>query len=415
MPESLIRPFTGLRPATDRAAEVAAPPYDVLSTEEARERARGMRWSFLHVSKPEIDFAQGTDPYSPAVYDKAATNLRDMIAQGILIRDDQPNLYVYRLAAGGIVQTGIVAVASVAAYDSNRIRKHELTRPDKEDDRVRQIDALNAQTGPVLLAYPEAAEVDAILAGLARGEPDCDVVAEDGVRHSIWVVRDGNTIDELITQFNAMPALYIADGHHRSAAASRVAAIRRKNNAAPTGDEDYNYFLVVAFPQNEMRILPYNRLVRDLNGLSSDELLQRIGERFRIEKRFDPVDPATPNTFGLYVEGNWYHLALRPEFVRKDDPIARLDVSLLGDNLLAPVLGITDPRTDNRIDFVGGVRGLSELERRVDSGAMACAISMHATRMTDLMAVADAHDVMPPKSTWFEPKLADGLVSHQLD
>jgi len=411
---SLIRPFPGLRPAPDRAVEVAAPPYDVLSTEEARQRATGKRWSFLHISKPEIDFAEGTDPYSPAVYDKAGENLRDMIAQGILIRDGQPRLYVYRLIAAGIVQTGIVATASVADYDSNRIRKHELTRPDKEDDRVRQIDALDAQTGPVLLAYPEAADVDAILAGVAEGEPDSDVVAEDGVRHSIWVVRDGNTIERLVSAFDAMPALYIADGHHRSAAASRVAATRRKNTAGHTGDEAYNYFLVVAFPQNEMRILPYNRVVRDMNNLSSDELLRRIGERFHVEKSNNPVAPATPKAFGLYVAGNWFRLTIRPEFVRDGDPIARLDVSLLADNLLVPILGITDPRRDKRIEFIGGVRGLAALEQAVDSGAMAFAVSMHATRMTDLMAVADANEVMPPKSTWFEPKLADGLVSHQL-
>jgi len=387
----------------------------VLSTEEARERASGKRWSFLHISKPEIDFPKGTDPYSPAVYDKAGTNLREMIAQGILIRDDQSSFYVYRLAAEGLVQTGIVAAASVTDYESNRIRKHELTRPAKEDDRVRQIDALNAQTGPVLLAYPDSTDVDVMLADAARGVPDCDVVADDGVRHSIWAVRDETTIDRLVTRFDAMPALYIADGHHRSAAASRVAAARRVENAGHTGGEDYNYFLVVAFPQNEMRILPYNRVVRDLNGLSSDQLLQRIGERFQVERSINPVAPAAPKTFGLYVEGSWFRLAIRPEFCRNHDPIARLDVSLLGANLLAPVLGITDQRTDDRIEFVGGVRGLAALEQRVDSGAMACAISMHATSMADLMAVADADEVMPPKSTWFEPKLVDGLVSHQLD
>lgn len=412
---SLIRPFAGLRPALDRAAEVAAPPYDVLSTEEARERAEGKRWSFLHVSRPEIDFDPGADPYAPAVYDKAGERLRDMIAQGILIRDDQPSLYVYRLTAGGVAQTGIVAAASVADYDSNRICKHELTRRDKENDRVRQIDALDAQTGPVLLAYPDAPDVDAILSGVAEGDPDCDVLADGGVRHTIWVIRDGNTIGRLVAQFEAMPALYIADGHHRSAAASRVAAERRSKNAGHTGDEDYNYFLVVAFPQNEMRILPYNRVVRDLNGLSGAELLLRIGERFQIEKSIKPVAPATAKTFGLYIEGSWYRLVIRPEFVREDDPIARLDVSLLAENFLAPVLGISDPRRDKRIEFIGGVRGLAELAKRVDSGEMACALSMRATSMTDLMAVADANEMMPPKSTWFEPKLADGLVSHQLD
>ncbi len=412
---SLIRPFAGLRPVANRAAEVAAPPYDVLSTQEARERAGDKRWSFLHISRPEIDLAPGTNPYSAAVYDKARTNLQTMIAQGILLRDSQPALYVYRLAAHGSVQTGIVAVASVAEYDSNRIRKHELTRPDKEDDRVRQIEALNAQTGPVLLAYPDAAHVDAMLSGVADGDPDCDIVADDGVRHTLWVIRDGRINEHLVAAFDAMPALYIADGHHRSAAASRVAAARRASNAGHTGDEEYNYFLVVAFAQHAMRILPYNRVIRDLNGLPRDEFMRLTGERFLIEKCAAPVAPAAARRFGLYIDGGWYSLELRSELACEDDPIARLDVSLLAENLLVPILGISDPRRDKRIEYIGGIRGLSELEQRVDSGEMACAISMHATSMADLMAVADANKVMPPKSTWFEPKLADGLISHQLD
>ena len=412
---NLIRPFAGLRPAPGRAADVAAPPYDVLSTEEARERAGGERWSFLHISKPEIDLPPGTDPYSPAVYAKAAENLQAMIAQGVLVRDGRPCLYVYRLAVDGIVQTGLVAAASIADYETNRIRKHEFTRPDKEDDRVRQIEALNAQTGPVLLAYPDSAQVDADLASMAQAAPDSDVTARDGVRHSIWAIRDDDAINRLVALFDAMPALYIADGHHRSAAAARVAAARRQHNPGHTGAEDYNFFLAVAFPQHEMRILPYNRAVRDLNGMSGEQLLGRIGERFDIEAVSAPVAPECARHFGLYLEGRWYRLAIRPELVREEDPIARLDVSLLADNLLAPFLGITDPRRDERIEFIGGIRGLSELERRVDSGQMACAFSMHATSMGDLMAVADAHEVMPPKSTWFEPKLADGLVSHLLD
>jgi uncharacterized protein (DUF1015 family) len=411
---NLIRPFAGLRPAPGRAADVAAPPYDVLSTEEARERAGTERWSFLHVSKPEIDLAPGTDPFAPEVYAKASQNLAEMLAQGVLVRDDSPCLYVYRLVAEGVVQTGLVAAASIADYDTNRIRKHEFTRPDKEDDRVRQIEALDAQTGPVLLAYPDSAQVDAILADMARDAPDSDVTARDGVRHSIWAIRDQTVIERLVALFDAMPALYIADGHHRSAAASRVAASRQQANQSHRGDEDYNYFLSVAFPQHEMRILPYNRAVRDLSGMSGEEFKTRIAERFEIEPSPNPVAPAKPRCFGMYLAGDWYKLVIRGELVREDDPIARLDVSLLADNLLAPVLGINDPRRDKRIEFIGGIRGLSELERRVDSGEMACAFSMYATSMQDLMAVADAHQVMPPKSTWFEPKLADGLVSHPL-
>jgi len=409
---SLIRPFPGLCPAPGRAAEVAAPPYDVLSTEEARQRAAGKRWSFLHISKPEIDLPEQTDPYAPEVYEKAAQNLQTMIAEGVLIRDGRAHFYVYRLAMGEFVQTGIVAAASVADYNSNRIRKHEFTRPDKEDDRVRQIDALNAQTGPVLLAYPDNSQVDAILATAASGAADMEVNADDGVRHSVWVIRDEAMNEQLVTLFDAMPALYIADGHHRSAAASRVAALRQAANASHNGTESYNYFLVVAFPEHQMRILPYNRVVRDLKGMNVDEFLAVVRERFNVEPSETPVAPEVARHFGLYIDGKWYRLAIRPQYVRNDDPIARLDVSLLADNLLEPLLGISDPRRDKRIDFVGGIRGLAELERRVDSGEMACAFSMHATSIDDLMAVADANEVMPPKSTWFEPKLADGLVSH---
>jgi uncharacterized protein (DUF1015 family) len=349
------------------------------------------------------------------VYAKGAENLRDMMENAVLVRDEQPFLYVYRLAAGDIVQTGVVAAASLAEYDSNRIRKHELTRPDKEDDRVRQIEALNAQTGPVLLAYPDTVQVDEILAKCAAAEPDSDVTADDGVRHSIWVIREADLVERLVRLFDAMPALYIADGHHRSAAASRVAAARREANPANTGDEDYNYFLVVAFPQHQMNILGYNRAVRDLRGMNGQQFLARVAERFSVRPSSEPVAPAATGTFGLYLESSWYELTIRPEFVREDDPIARLDVSVLAHNLLEPVLGVSDPRRDNRIEFIGGIRGLSELERIVDSGEMACAFSMHPTSMADLMAVADANEVMPPKSTWFEPKLADGLVSLLLD
>ena len=411
----MIRTFAGLRPAPGRAEQVAAPPYDVLSTDEARARAAGKPWSFLHISKPEIDLAPGTDPYAPQVYAKAAENLQRMLRQNILERDRAPGYYAYRLTMNGHAQTGVVAAASVAGYDSNRIRKHELTRPDKEDDRVRQIEALNAQTGPVLLAYPSAPQVDAMLAQAARGDSVADVVADTGVRHTLWKIADGATIDSLTRAFAAMPALYIADGHHRSAAASRVAASRRAGNTRHTGAESYNYFLAVAFAHHQMRILPYNRVVRDLHGLSVAELLSRLGQHFSVHHAPGAVTPAKPGEFGLYVAGHWYRLNIHAAVVPVNDPVERLDVSLLGQFLLAPLLGITDSRRDKRVDFVGGIRGLQELEQRVDSGEMALAISMFPTRMEDLMAVADAGEVMPPKSTWFEPKLADGLVSHVLD
>ncbi len=409
---NLIQPFAALRPASGRANDVVAPPYDVLSTEEARERASGRPWSFLHISKPEIDLPAGTNPYAPEVYAKGAENLQAMIQAGVLARDPAPCYYAYRIVMGSHTQTGIVAAASVADYDTNRIRKHEFTRPDKEDDRVRQIDALDAQTGPVLLAYPAAPEVDAILAEASVGTPDSDAEL-DGVRHTLWVIRDPATQARITAAFNAMPALYIADGHHRSASASRIAAARRAANPGHTGSEPYNFFLSVVFPAHQMRILDYNRVIADLNGLSAQAFLERVGVAFGVEPAASAVKPERPGVFGMYLGGKWYRLSIRPDLIPAD-PVGRLDVSLLQNNLIAPILGITDPRRDKRIDFVGGIRGLPELEKRVNSGEMALAFALHPTRMEDLMAVADANEVMPPKSTWFEPKLADGLASHML-
>ena len=403
----LIQPFRGLRPAPGRAADVAAPPYDVLSSDEARERAAGKPCNFLHISKAEIDLPPDTDPYAPAVYAQSAENFARLIADGILIRDAAPCYYAYRLTMGEHVQTGIVAAASVADYDSNRIRKHEFTRPDKEDDRVRQIEALSAQTGPVLLACPDSPDVDALIARATGGAPVADVTA-DGVRHTVWLIDDAATIAGLSTAFDVMPNLYIADGHHRSAAASRVAASRR-------GQASAQVFLAVIFPAHQMRILDYNRVVRDLNGLAPAEFLARVGERFAVTPAVAAVHPDKPGVVGMYLGGRWYRLEIDPTLVPVADPVRRLDVSLLSDQLLEPVLGIGDLRRDKRIDFVGGIRGLGELERRVDGGEMAVAFALHATQMGDLMAVADSGQVMPPKSTWFEPKLADGLVSHVID
>ncbi|MCX7171543.1 MAG: DUF1015 family protein [Proteobacteria bacterium] len=408
----LVKPFAGLRPTTDQAAAVAAPPYDVLSSEEARVLAADKPWSFLHISKAEIDLPAGTDPYAPQVYAKARENLEKMLAAGILQRDAAPCYYAYRLimptAAEEHVQTGLVAAASVADYDSNRIRKHEFTRPDKEDDRVRQIDALNAQTGPVLLAYPAAPNADALLAQASSGAPDADVIASGKIRHTLWVVRDAALIEEISAAFDAMPALYIADGHHRSAAASRVAAARH-------GAGESGYFLAVIFPHHQTRIMDYNRVVKDLNGLSEDEFLAHLRQNFAVTASQTQLKPARQGEFGLYLPGRWLRLNIDAKLVPSADPVARLDVSLLTEFLLGPLLGIHDLRRDKRIDFVGGIRGLAELEKRVDSGEMAAAFALYPTQMADLMAVADIGEVMPPKSTWFEPKLADGLVSHLLD
>ena len=414
---SLIKPFRGIRPAAGRAGEVAAPPYDVLSADEARRIVQDgdarKPWSFLHVSKAEIDLPPDIDHYSPQVYAKSRENYLKMFAEGVLMQDDAPCCYAYRLVMGEHVQTGLVAAASVADYDSNRIRKHEFTRPDKEDDRVRQIDATNAQTGPVLLAYPEQPAVDAILAKTAQGAPDADAVADDGVRHTLWVMRDAGDIAAITRLFDAMHALYIADGHHRSASASRICASRKSANPRHTGEEAYNHFLSVIFPAHEMKILDYNRVITDLNGLSVEAFLDKIKGAFEVEAAASAVKPSRPGEFGLYLSGKWYRLTIQPGLIPAD-PVGRLDVSLLQNNLIAPILGIVDPRRDKRIDFVGGIRGLGELEKRVDSGEMALALSLHPTRMQDLMAVADANEVMPPKSTWFEPKLADGMASHLL-
>ena len=412
---SLIRPFHGLRPATGRGADVIAPPYDVLNTQEAIERTEGRPWSFLHISRPEIDLPKGTDPYDASVYAKARENLDKMINANILITDNKASYYAYRLIMDGYEQIGLVAIASVADYDTNRIRKHEFTRPVKEDDRVRQIEAVNGQTGPVLLAYPDAPIVDEILATTTQSEPDMHATADDGVDHALWVISDDKTIETLTNAFDAMKAIYIADGHHRSASASRICATRKAANPNHTGNESYNHFLSVIFPHHQMKIFDYNRVIRDLNGLSTDELLAKITESFSVEESDTPYKPVQAAEYGMYLDNKWYKLQLREDLIPHDDPVSRLDVSLLANNLIEPILGISDPRTDTRIDFVGGIRGLEGLEKRVNSGEMAVAFSLFATSMEDLMSVADANEVMPPKSTWFEPKLADGIVSHMLD
>jgi uncharacterized protein (DUF1015 family) len=406
---TLISPFRALRPAPGRAAEVLAPPYDVLSSAEARERAKGKPWSFLHVSKPEIDLDPSIDPYDRAVYAKAAENLERMIAAGVLVRDPRPCYYVYRLTAGERRQTGLAAVASLADYRSNRIRRHEHTTPVKEDDRVRQIEAVNAQTGPVMMGYPAAPEIDAMLARAAAGASAVDVTADDGVRHELWVIDNAAETAALTRAFEALPALYIADGHHRSAAAARV------EEARGNGPGPHHDFLAVIFPHHQMTILDYNRLLRDLNGYKADGLLAELGRRFEVTAADRPIRPAAANEFGMYLAGRWYRLTLPRHLVPASDPIGRLPITLLTRNAIEPLFGVSDPRVDKRIDFVGGGRGLAELERRVASGEMAAAFALHPTQMADLMAVADAGGVMPPKSTWFEPKLADGMVSHVLD
>ena len=413
--EGLIRPFAGLRPAPERAADVIAAPYDVLTVDEARQRARRKPWSFLHISMPEVDLPPETARYAPEIYAKATENMARMMEGPVLRRDPRPSYYLYRLTDGGHAQTGIVATAPIAAYDDGRVRRHELTRPDKEDDRVRQMEAVNAHTGPVLLAHPPLAEAAAEYAEIAKQAPDFTVTAEDGVGHELWSISDPHRVERLRRTLDKVEALYIADGHHRCAAASRVAARRRAANPDHRGDEPYNGFLVVAFPSTELRILGYNRVVRDLDGLDSEQFLARLAEIYRVAPSPAAVSPARRREMGMYLDGRWYRIQPNQESPPGAPPVSRLDITLLSRRILEPILGIGDPRSDPRIEFVGGGRGLEALERRVDGGAAAVAFSLYPTRMDDLMAVADAGDVMPPKSTWFEPKLADGLVSYPLD
>ncbi len=409
---SLIRPFAGLRPVPEYAAEVIAPPYDVLNSIEASMRVQGHPWSFLHISKPEIDLPPSVSPYSEIVYAKGAENLQQMLSDGVLKQDAQSYYYLYGLTMGSHQQIGLVAIANIADYNSNRIRKHELTRPDKENDRVRQIDALNAQTGPVFLTYKHHPSMDALVKTLTNQPSTIKLTADDGVIHTLWIVNEPTHIDTISTTFNDMDCLYIADGHHRSAAASRVAEMRHKIDPQHSIDAPYNYFLSVLFPDNQTQILDYNRVVQDLNGLTNSEFLEQVSQNFVLSSSRTAVKPQCNGEFGMFLNGQWYQLTIQSAKIPPNDPVASLDVSLLTEHLLTPILNINDLRRDKRIDFVGGIRGLSELEKRVNSEEMAVAFALYPTSMAALMAVADAEQVMPPKSTWFEPKLADGLVSH---
>ncbi len=408
-----IRPFRAWRPRPELAAQVASPPYDVLSSAEARDMAKDNPLSFLRVSKPEIDLATDIDHYDDVVYAMGAANLRRLIATGVLQAEPAPCLYLYRQRMGEHVQTGLVAGASVDEYEQDLIKKHEFTRKVKEDDRTRHADSMNASAEPVFLTYKAAPEIDALVARLTAAAPLYDFVADDGIQHVVWVVGAAADQAALIAAFARVPELYVADGHHRSAAGTRIRALRRAANPAHRGDEEYNFFLSVIFPHNQMMIMDYNRVVRDLHGLSSETFLARIADDFTVTPS-ENGRPAAATHFGMYLGGRWYDLAARPHCLGNADPVKRLDVSILQDRLLAPVLGIGDPRTDERIDFVGGIRGLGELERKVQSGTFAVAFALYPTSITQLFEVADAGQVMPPKSTWFEPKLRSGLLVRPL-
>ncbi len=407
-----IRPFRAFRPRPDLSETVASPPYDVLNSEEAREMAAGNENSFLHVVKPEIDLEPGIDLYSPAVYAKGAENLSRMIADGVLVQDETPCLYAYQQIMGDHKQVGLVVGASVDEYDRDLISKHEHTRRVKEDDRTAHVDALNANTGPVFLTYRRKDAIDVLIDEVRRRAPDVDMTAPDGIRHTLWVISDLEEIEAIRGEFAKVDFLYVADGHHRSASASNVAADRKAANPGHTGGEEYNYFLTVLFPDDQMKILDYNRVVFDLKGHSAEEFMAAVSEKFDVEETTDPK-PARRRDFGMFLAGKWYRLTAKEGSFPESDPVNSLDVAILQNNLLNPVLGIEDPRSDNRIDFVGGIRGLSELERRVAAGA-AVAFALYPTSIEQLMAIADAGAVMPPKSTWFEPKLRSGLFVRPL-
>lgn len=411
-----IRPFMAIRPAEAYAKDVAALPYDVMNSEEAREMVQGKPWSFLHVDKAEVDLPKDIDVYSPAVYAKAKENLENMIHNGILGQDLLPNLYLYRMTMNGRSQTGLVCCTSVDEYINGTIKKHELTRADKEADRIRHVDTLNANTGPIFLAYKENKDAKAIIDGwTAAVKPVYDFVAEDGIGHTVWVIDSDTEIDMLVESFKQVKNLYIADGHHRNASAVKVALKRREAKPDYTGEEEFNYYLSVLFAAEDLYIMDYNRVVKDLNGYNTEEFMQEIGKKFDIAPYTGegPYHPEALHTFGLYLDGKWFKMTAKEEIIT-DDPVLGLDVSILQKELLEPVLAIGDPRTDKRIDFVGGIRGLGELERRVDSGEMRLAFSMFPTSMEELMDVADEDMTMPPKSTWFEPKLRSGLFIHDL-
>jgi uncharacterized protein (DUF1015 family) len=413
---SVIKPFKGLRPAKEMAQKVASPPYDVLNSAEAKKMAKGNEYSFLHINKPEIDLAHDVDPYSREVYEQGAKNMTKFIKDGILKQDDFPYFYVYRQIMGTHSQVGLVAGASVVEYQKNLIKKHELTRAVKEDDRVNHVNALNAQTGPVFLTYKAKPEIDSIIERITEREPENDFTADDGIKHTLWIVTDTAEISDLQKEFLELECLYVADGHHRSAAAARVYDLRKSENKNHTGNEAYNTFLTVIFPDNQMYIMDYNRVVQDLNGLSKTDFLKLIEKKFSITNKGKTIKkPSAKHHFAMYLDGEWYELVANENIYDENDPVSRLDVSILMKNILTPILGIGDPRKDSRIDFVGGIRGLAELKKRVDSGEMEVAFALYATSINDLMAIADAGMIMPPKSTWFEPKLRSGLVTHLLD
>lgn len=410
-----IKPFKGLRPVKKYASKIASPPYDVISSKEARKYVKNNPISFLHVVKPEIDLPENTDLYSDTVYQKGKENLNMLIEKGYLKRDENPSFYIYRQKMGNHVQTGVVAAASCEEYKKNIIKKHELTREDKEIDRAKHIETLNANTGPVFLTYRAKKQIDDIIEKLTDRKPEYDFTSEDGIQHTLFVISDPDEVSLIIDNFKEISTLYIADGHHRSAAAVRVMEKMKKADKKYSPEKEYNYFLSVIFPHNQMYVMDYNRVVKDLNGNNEAEFLEKLSKIFQISEFSEnrPYKPERKGEFGMYLDDKWYRLIIKNEYIT-DDPVESLDVSILQNNVLSPILGIENPRKDKRIDFIGGIRGLGELERLVNSKEYKVAFALYPTSLDDLLSVADAGKIMPPKSTWFEPKLRSGLVIHEL-
>lgn len=412
---AVIRKFKAWRPKKGLEKQVASYPYDVINSDEARELVQGNPFSFLHVVKPEVDLPVGTDLYSQNVYDKAKENFERFKAEGILIQEEKPCLYIYRQTMGLREQYGIVGCVSVEDYNNDIIKKHEHTRPVKEADRIKHVDITDANAGPIFLTYTARKAIDSLVIRVLENEPVYDFEASDGIRHTVWIIEDDEIADEIIQEFAGIEYLYVADGHHRSASAANVANMRMKANPNHRGDEEYNFFLAVLFPDYQLNIMDYNRVLKNLHGHAKEELFQTLEEKFQVERKGkDPYKPQQKGEIGMYIEKEWYKLMIKNVFVNNSDPVESLDISYLQKNLLSPFFGIEDPRTSEDIDFIGGIRGLRELENLVDSGRFQVAFSMFPVSVQELMKIADSGEVMPPKTTWFEPKLRSGLLVHAL-
>jgi uncharacterized protein (DUF1015 family) len=410
-----IKPFKGLRPQKGLEKKIASLPYDVMNSKEARELAKGDEYTFLHIVKPEIDLDENTHLYDQVVYDTARNNLQSFIEKKWLVQDKEDSLYVYKQKMGDHEQFGLVVDAACDDYDNDIIKKHEYTRPEKENDRAKHVHETGANAGPVFLTYNAQESIDSIINNIVSNQtPEYDFTASDDISHTFWVVKDKEILENLVAEFAKVDYLYVADGHHRAASGSRTRKLRKEANKNHTGNEEYNYFLTVLFPGNQLKILPYNRAVKDLYGLDSKTFMERLGDSFEVSETDQP-SPAEIHTFCMYLDNKWYKMKAKDSSIDSNDPVKGLDVSILQNNVLTPLLGIEDPRTDNRIHFVGGIRGTKELEKLVNSGEFKVAFSMYPTRVEDIMNVAKVGEVMPPKSTWFEPKLRSGLIVHLLD